>query len=440
MSHEELKEKGNNCFKAGKFQQAVDCYTAALDVQPESHILLSNRSVAYSKLGKFNEALADALKCLEFSPSFSRGHLRKTVALNGLGRWEEAMQAAEEGYKLRGSDKICKDCISQWLLAATEFHKENVEEMSKLGIDLPTGTAPISAHYLTVVSDLSFQYADTCGVSSDFVTKYLFELISELDHMLQQFGHSSSRCGHAWADAVSQASVTDPRTHKLPQKIVELIPTATAKFASWLDKEVDPALHPVVRPILLLAVILIYTHMVTLRCVNVDPQPIQILAKASLPFFKSILSSSDCIGPNLKILGELIASFTLESAFDQEDKDAKKAEMQIYVKQMEHLLTMYPSSAAEYDRVKKSADEILAIAHEVLQRSDQSSMAEISPNQTTEEMMSFIAHQRQLLKEKGVTLCFRDIDNLVLSTGIKHWTTPINVYVSGHSLDHFSDF
>ena len=420
MVHEELKEKGNDCFKAGKFQQAVDCYTAALDVHPESHILLSNRSVAYSKLGKFSEALADALKCLEFSPSFSRGHLRKTVALNGLGRWEEAMQAAEEGYKLRGSDKICKDCISQWLPAATELHKENVEKMSKFGIDLPTGTAPISAHYLTVVSDLSCQYADASGVSSDFVKKYLFKLISELDHILQQFGHSSSPCGHAWADAVSQASVTDPRTHKLPQKIAELIPTATAKFASWLDKEVDPALYPVARPILLLAVILIYTYMVTLRCVNVDPQPIQILAKASLPFFKSILSSSDYIGPNLKILGELIASFTLESAFDKEDKDAKKAEMRIYVEQVEHLLTKYPSSATEYDSVKESTDEILAIAHEVLKRSDQSSTAEISPSQSVEEMMCFIAQQQQLLKEKGVTLSFRDIDNLVLSAGIKH--------------------
>ena len=200
----------------------------------------------------------------------------------------------------------------------------------------------------------------------------------------------------------------------------QLILTATAKFASWLDKEVDPALYPVVRPILLLAVILIYTYMVTLRCVNVDPQPIQILAKASLPFFKSILSSSDCIGPNLKILGELIASFTLESAFDKEDKDAKKTEMRIYVEQVEHLLTMYPRSATEYDRVKESTDEILAIAHEVLERSDQSSTAEISPCQSVEEMVSFIAQQQQLLKEKGVTLSFRDIDNLVLSAGIKH--------------------
>ena len=57
QEYEELKLKGNEYFKEEKYQEAVECYTEALKLKPQCHLLYSNRSAAYNKLEKFEEAL-----------------------------------------------------------------------------------------------------------------------------------------------------------------------------------------------------------------------------------------------------------------------------------------------------------------------------------------------------------------------------------------------
>ena len=48
-SGEELKLKGNERFRAERYNEAADFYTKALTVQPGNHVLYSNRSACYSK-------------------------------------------------------------------------------------------------------------------------------------------------------------------------------------------------------------------------------------------------------------------------------------------------------------------------------------------------------------------------------------------------------
>ena len=118
QEYEELKSKGNGHFKEERYQEAIECYTEALKLKPQCHLLYSNRSAAYNKLEKYEEALSDALHCISLSPLFARGHYRKASALNELGKSNEAIAAADEGYKLCGSDNICKDYVAQWLRAS----------------------------------------------------------------------------------------------------------------------------------------------------------------------------------------------------------------------------------------------------------------------------------------------------------------------------------
>ena len=87
MSHDELKEKGNECIRQKNYKDAALYYTSALSKDPCSHTVFSNRSLAYSKLQQFESALQDANKCVELAPNFARGCLRKSVALlNWTGR------------------------------------------------------------------------------------------------------------------------------------------------------------------------------------------------------------------------------------------------------------------------------------------------------------------------------------------------------------------
>mmetsp|Transcript_99049 Transcript_99049/g.137584 ORF Transcript_99049/g.137584 Transcript_99049/m.137584 type:complete len:135 (+) Transcript_99049:38-442(+) len=94
-----LKVQGNAAMAAGKPQEAVEHYTAALAAQP-SHALHSNRSAAYAALGDFEKALEDGEQAVALKPDWGKGYARKAFALEKLGRHAEALQAYEEGLRV----------------------------------------------------------------------------------------------------------------------------------------------------------------------------------------------------------------------------------------------------------------------------------------------------------------------------------------------------
>ena len=136
MSCDELKQKGNDCIRQKNYAEAIEFYTQALGANPSSHAVYSNRSLAYSSVGDFERALQDATKCLDLAPTFARGYLRKAVALSGLMKYEDTMVAAQEGYKLRGSDAISRDCVSQWVKANQAIYSSLVEQKLHGELDL----------------------------------------------------------------------------------------------------------------------------------------------------------------------------------------------------------------------------------------------------------------------------------------------------------------
>lgn len=89
----DLKNKGNQFLQEGKFEDAVKCYTSAIEQDPKNHVLYSNRSAAYAKLGKFEDALKDAEECVKLNDSWAKGYTRKGAALEFLKRYPEAEAA-----------------------------------------------------------------------------------------------------------------------------------------------------------------------------------------------------------------------------------------------------------------------------------------------------------------------------------------------------------
>lgn len=71
-SVDELKAQGNAAISAHDYPKAVDCYTNAIDLAPDNHVLYSNRSAAYTSMGQYEKALADAEKTVELQPSWPK--------------------------------------------------------------------------------------------------------------------------------------------------------------------------------------------------------------------------------------------------------------------------------------------------------------------------------------------------------------------------------
>ena len=94
-----LKAEGNKAFAEKKFDEAMCvhqlflyCYlltgssekfTQAIEIEPQNHVLYSNRSGAYASKKEFDQALEDANKTTEIKPDWAKGWSRKGSALHG---------------------------------------------------------------------------------------------------------------------------------------------------------------------------------------------------------------------------------------------------------------------------------------------------------------------------------------------------------------------
>ena len=90
-SFEELKQRGNDSFKEGHFTAAIEWYNRALDVNPNSAIVLSNRSITHLKLENYGFAENDATKAIEIDQTYIKAYYDKEA--------KQKLQIAQKEFK-----------------------------------------------------------------------------------------------------------------------------------------------------------------------------------------------------------------------------------------------------------------------------------------------------------------------------------------------------
>ncbi|KAI2618944.1 hypothetical protein GGS26DRAFT_573641 [Hypomontagnella submonticulosa] len=111
-SVDELKALGNKAIAEKKFDEAIDAFTKAISIDPNNHILYSNRSAAYASKKDYTSALKDAEKTTEIKPDWPRGWGRKGAALHGAGDLLGASDAYEQGLKLDPNNAGLKSSLA----------------------------------------------------------------------------------------------------------------------------------------------------------------------------------------------------------------------------------------------------------------------------------------------------------------------------------------
>lgn len=95
-----MKEKGNAALAAEKFDEAIQYYTEAIELDPSNYVLYSNRSAAYAKAGNYQQALKDADETIAKNPTWPKGYSRKGSALLGMKNLGSAYDVFKQGLEL----------------------------------------------------------------------------------------------------------------------------------------------------------------------------------------------------------------------------------------------------------------------------------------------------------------------------------------------------
>jgi stress-induced-phosphoprotein 1 len=107
------KAKGNAALSAGNAQEAVECYTKAIELNPNDHVFFSNRSAAYLSMDDAEHALEDAEACIKVKGDWAKGYSRKGAALHALREYDDAIAAYQEGLTIEANNAACLNGIEE---------------------------------------------------------------------------------------------------------------------------------------------------------------------------------------------------------------------------------------------------------------------------------------------------------------------------------------
>ena len=73
------KRKGNECFKANEFEDAVMFYSRSIFVKPDNHVVWANRAMAHLRLKQFDQAEDDCTEAIRLDPTYIKAISRRAM-------------------------------------------------------------------------------------------------------------------------------------------------------------------------------------------------------------------------------------------------------------------------------------------------------------------------------------------------------------------------
>ena len=99
------KDRGNEHFKSGKYDLAIECYSKGIQCDPTNAILPANRAMALLKKGQNKDAEVDCTLAISLDPTYVKAYQRRATARSSMKRFEEAIGDYRKVLGLEPSNK-----------------------------------------------------------------------------------------------------------------------------------------------------------------------------------------------------------------------------------------------------------------------------------------------------------------------------------------------
>ena len=144
---ESLFYQGNAKFSSEKYEEAIEDYTKAIELNPQLAEAYYNRGLAKSRLGQNEEAIKNYDQAIELNPQLAEAYCNRGIAKNRLREYEEAIKDFNQAIELNPQDAkayynrgISKYYLEEYEEAiknynkAIELNPQDVEAYSNRGI------------------------------------------------------------------------------------------------------------------------------------------------------------------------------------------------------------------------------------------------------------------------------------------------------------------
>lgn len=107
--------RGNIYFDNGNFAAAISDYTSTLKLNPKNLNALINRGLSYSDINMFDRAISDFSLALDIDSTKSDVYVNRGIAYANLGNMESAIKDFQNALKINPNDKLAKENLKMAL-------------------------------------------------------------------------------------------------------------------------------------------------------------------------------------------------------------------------------------------------------------------------------------------------------------------------------------
>jgi tetratricopeptide (TPR) repeat protein len=98
--------QGLNLSKVGRYEEAIQAFGKAIEIDPQDAVAWIFKGDALSELGRYDEAIQAYEKAIEIDPQDADAWYSKGAALSELGKYDEANQAFDKGIEINPQDAV----------------------------------------------------------------------------------------------------------------------------------------------------------------------------------------------------------------------------------------------------------------------------------------------------------------------------------------------
>uniref|UniRef100_A0A182K5Q7 SGTA homodimerisation domain-containing protein n=1 Tax=Anopheles christyi TaxID=43041 RepID=A0A182K5Q7_9DIPT len=109
LEAEGLKNEGNRLMKEEKYQEALNTYTKAINLDATNPVFYCNRAAAYSRLGDYVRAADDCRMALRHDPNYSKAWGRLGLAYSKMNEHKQAVTAYQNAIRLEPDNQDYKN-------------------------------------------------------------------------------------------------------------------------------------------------------------------------------------------------------------------------------------------------------------------------------------------------------------------------------------------